>query len=214
MMTRPSLAFWFTLALVARAETLDRIAVTVGRHVISERDILEDLRLSAFLDGKAPDFSGEPKRKAAGRLIDQYLVLEDAAATHAVLPAPDDAAPLLVPVKARYATEAEYRAALAQAQITDAGLNAHLLAGLRMLRYTDVRFRPEVQVTEEGLRAYYNTVAGQNPPALPGAARSFEESRDQIEKLLTDQQTMQSLDAWLGMTRDETQILYREAVFK
>ena len=165
MMTRPSLAFWFTLALLARAETLDRIAVTVGRHVISERDIIEDLRLSAFLDGKAPDLSGEQKRKAADRLIDQYLVLEDAAMTHAVLPAPDDAARLLAPIKARYATDAEYRAALAQAQITDAGLNAHLLAGLRMLRYTDVRFRPEVQLTEESLRAYYNTVAGQNPPA-------------------------------------------------
>jgi hypothetical protein len=214
MKTRLRFAFWFTFALMARAETLDRIAVTVGRHVISERDILEDLRLSAFLDGKAPDFSGEQKRKAADRLIDQYLVLEDAAVTRAVLPAPDDAAPLLVPVKARYASDAEYRAALAQAQITDAGFNAHLLAGLRMLRYTDVRFRPEVQITEENLRAYYNTVAGQNPPALPEAARSFEESRDQIEKLLTDQRTMQALDAWLGMTRGETQILYREAVFK
>src|SRR5204862_796514 len=95
MTTRPSLAFWFTLALLARAETLDRIAVTVGRHVISERDIIEDLRLSAFLDGKAPDFGEEQKRKSAERLIDQYLVLEDAAATRAALPSPEDAAPLL-----------------------------------------------------------------------------------------------------------------------
>ena len=210
MKTRLRFASWITLAMLARAETLDRIAVTVGRHVISERDVLDDIRLSAFLDGKAPDFSAEQKRKAADRLIDQSLVLEDAAATRAALPAPGDAAPLLAPVKARYASDADYRAALAQARITEAQLNAHLLAGLRMLRYTDLRFRPEVQISEESLRAYYNTAIEQNP----GAARSFEESRGQIEKLLTDQQTMQSLDGWLGMTRSETQILYHEAVFK
>ncbi len=63
----------------ARGETLDRIAVTVGRHVISEQDILQDIRLSAFIDSKQPAFSAEQKRKAADRLIDQYLVLEDAA---------------------------------------------------------------------------------------------------------------------------------------
>ena len=63
----------------ARAETLDRIAVTVGRHVISEQDILQDIRVSAFIDSKQPDFSPEQKRKAADRLIDQYLVLQDAA---------------------------------------------------------------------------------------------------------------------------------------
>ena len=52
----------------------------MGRHVISERDILQDIRISAFIDGKAPDLErGTKKRKAADRLIDQYLVLEDAA---------------------------------------------------------------------------------------------------------------------------------------
>ena len=206
----PILACWLALALLAPAETLDRIAVTVGRHVISERDVLEDLRLSAFLDGQAPDFSGGQKRKAADRLIDRYLVLEDAVATRATLPTSQVAAALVVPVKERYATDAEYRAALAQAQVTEAGLNAHLLAGLRMLRYTDLRFRPEVQLSEENLRAYYKTLTEQRP----STTRSFEASRDQIEKLLTDQQTMQALDRWLGMTRSETQILYREAVFK
>ena len=44
----------------------------------------------------------------------------------------------------------------AQAQISEAELSDHLLAGLRMLRYTDLRFRPEVQISEEALRAYYD----------------------------------------------------------
>ncbi|MSV35034.1 MAG: hypothetical protein EXQ47_05475 [Bryobacterales bacterium] len=206
-----SFVFLLVLALVARAETLDRIAVTVGKYVISEQDLVRDIRVSAFLDGTAPGFDGTQRRKAADRLIDQYLVLQDATETHATLPPAGSATPLLTPLKARYASEAEYRAALDKAGISDAGLQTHLLTGLRMLRYTNVRFRPQMQVSEEGLRAYFEALMSQNPNA---PAQSFEESRGQVEKLLTDQQTMQSLDDWLKMMRGETQILYREAVFR
>jgi hypothetical protein len=136
-------------AISAKGETLDRIAVTVGRHVISERDILQDLRISGFIDGKSTDWSGQQKRTAADRLIDQYLVLEDAALTRAPLPSASEGTAMLAPIKARYASEQEYRTALGQAHITETELSEHLLAGLRMLRYTDLRFRPEVQLSEE-----------------------------------------------------------------
>ncbi len=192
-------------AICVRAETLDRIAVTVGGHVISERDILQDMRVSAFIDGKAPDFGAGRKRKAAERLVDQYLVLEDATATRVPPPPAADVAGLLTPIKARYAADQEYRAALAQAQISEEELSEQLLAGLRLLRYTDLRFRPEVQLSEETLRAYYNQV---KPP------QTFEASRGDIEKLLTDQQTMQALDRWLEMARSETTVVYREGAFK
>jgi hypothetical protein len=205
--------------MLSRAGTLDRIAVTVGKYVISERDIIQDIRISAFLDGKPLDakasgFSGMQKRKAADRLIDRYLVLQDAALTRVALASGADAAPLLVPIRARYGSDAEYRAALVQAGITEAELTNHLLAGLRMLRYTDLRFRTEVQPSEETLREFYAKLNSQGDGNRPAAARSFEESRDQIEKLLTDQQVMQSLDRWLSMTRSETGIVYRDAVFQ
>jgi len=177
----------------------------VGRHVISQHDILQDLRISAFIDGKAPDFGADQKRKAAERLVDQYLVLEDATETRVPPPPAADVAGLLTPIKARYTSDQEYRAALAQAQIGEAELAAQLLAGLRMLRYTDLRFRPEVQLSEETLRAYYNKL---NPP------QTFEASLGDIEKLLTDQQTMQALDRWLEMARSEIAIVYREGAFK
>ena len=197
-------ALWLA-AICARAETLDRIAVTVGRHVISEHDILQDMRISAFIDGKAPVFTAEQKRKAAERLVDQYLVLEDAAATRVPPPPAADVAALLTPIKARYPTDEAYHAALAQAQISEAELSEQLLAGLSMLRYTELRFRPEAQVPEEAVRAYYDKLA---PP------QSFAASRGDIEKLLTNQQTMQALDRWLEMSRSENAIVYREGAFQ
>jgi len=202
----------FRSAPFACGETLDRIAVTVGRHVISEQDILQDIRLSAFIDSKQPDFSAEQKRKAADRLIDQYLVLEDAALTRTPVPLPADVAAILEPIKARYASDQEYRSVLAQAHITDADMTEHLSAGLRMLRYTDLRFRPEVEISEDTLRAYYDKLAASagNTSTRP----TFEASRNDIEKLLTEQQTMQALDRWLGIARGETSIVYHEAAFK
>jgi hypothetical protein len=195
-----------------RGATLDRIAVTVGQHVISEQEILQDIRVSAFIDSKQPDFSAEQKRKAADRLIDQYLVLQDAAMTRTPMPSAADVSAMLAPIKARYPSDQEYRSALAQAGITDAELAEHLLAGLRMLRYTDLRFRPEVEITDDALHAYYDklTASAGNSSARP----TFEASRDEIEKLLTEQQTMQALDRWLSTTRGETAVIYHEAALK
>jgi len=202
------------LAAAAAGENLDRIAVTVGSHVIPESEVILDLRVAGFIDGATPDLSGAQKRKAADRLVDQYLVLADAAATRAPLPSPADVEPVLAPIRARYASDAEYRAALQRAGITEPQLKAHLLAGLQMLRYTDLRFRGEVQITEENLREFFNTLTAESKPKNPSEVPDFESSREQVEKLLTDQRTTQALDRWLGITRNETQILYRDAAFQ
>jgi hypothetical protein len=202
-------------ALAVRAETIDRIAVTVGTHVISERDVLQDIRLSAFLDNKPPDFTGANKRAAAARLVDQFLVLEEATLTRSPLASLAEADPLLEPIRARYASDTDYRAALAAARIGEDELKAQLLAGLRMLRYTDTRFRPEIQFSEEALRTYFDNMVSQAKAANPNAPEpKFEDSRDDIEKLLTDQQVMQTMDRWLDMARHDAPVRYREAVFQ
>jgi hypothetical protein len=212
-MTRP-LILAILMAAAAAGENLDRIAVTVGSHVIPESEVILTLRVAAFIDGATPDLSGAQKRKAADRLVDQYLVLTDAAATHAPLPSPADVEPVLAPIRARYASETEYRAALERAGITEPQLKAHLLAGLQMLRYTDLRFRGEVQITEENLREFFNTFTAEAKQNNSAEVPDFASNRDQVEKLFTDQRTTQALDRWLGITRNETQILYRDAAFK
>src|SRR3984885_8750378 len=203
-----------TLLTTTHAEILDRVAVTVGKHVITEGDILLDLRIAAFLDQKPVDVSGDQKRKAADRLVDQYLLLQEASTSRQVLPTAADAGQLLDQVKTQYATETEYRAALARYGVTEAQLSQHLLNGIRALRFTDLRFRPEVQLSDEDLHEYYDSMAAQWRRANASQVPTFEASRDQIEKLLTDQRVTQALDRWLGTTRSETQILYKESVFK
>jgi hypothetical protein len=208
-------AFWmFVSALAAHATVLDRIAVTVGKQVITESDVILDLRVSAFLDQKPVDLSGEQKRKSADRLVEQTLILKEAEFSRVPLVSDADQANALAQVKAQFGSEAEYRAALERYRITEADLTAHLQAGLRAMRFTDLRFRPEIQLSEEDLREFYDTLAAEWKRKNPAEVPTFEASRDQVEKLLTEQRVAQALDRWLGAQRSETRILYKEPVFK
>jgi hypothetical protein len=197
-----------------QAAILDRIGVTVGKHVIAESDVIRDLRVAAFLDQRPLDLSGAEKRKSADRLVDQYLILQDAALSRLPLPTDESAAAMLQQVKSQYRSDADYQAALVRYEISEGDVSSHLLAGVRALRYTDLRFRPEIQVSDEEVRDFYNTLAADWRKKDPNNVPSFEESREQTEKLLTDQRTAQALDRWLGTQRNETQILYREQVFQ
>jgi hypothetical protein len=212
---RPRIFFAMLLtALAAYAVILDRIAVTVGKHVITESDVLRDLRVSAFLDQKPLDRSGDNKRKTADRLVDQLLILQEAALSRFILLEPGDGAKLLAPVKSQFPDDPSYQASLAHYGITEADLTEHLLAGLRAMRFTDLRFRPEVQLSDDDLHDFYNTLVADGSRENRAPIPSFEASRDQVEKLLTDQRTAQALDRWLGTQRTDTQILYRDPAFQ
>jgi len=196
------------------AVILDRIAVTVGKQVITEGDVVRDLRVSAFLDQKPLDLSGAEKRKVADRLVDQILIQQEIVFSRIPLTADEDAAHMLAQVKSQYGSAAEYQAALARYGITDADVAEHLLTGVRALRFTDLRFRPEIDVSEDDLRDYYNKLSEEGRKKGETNIPSFEASRDDLEKLVAGQRIAQALDFWLGAQRIQTQILYRDQVFQ
>jgi len=193
-----------------QAETLDRVAVSVGHEVITESEVILDLHVVAFLERKPVDLSGAAKRQSAERLVDQLLILREAADSHLTLPSTEATAGLVAP----YAAESDYRANLERYGISERDLGAHLLAGLRTLTFTDLRFRPDVQVSPEDVRSYYDkmTTAQAGPAAAP--IPSFEASREQIEKLLTEQGVISALDQWLATARKAANIRYRDQAFE
>ena len=211
MLKRIILAAAVAMAMLvhASAETLDRIAVTVGPDVITENQVILDLRVTAFLERKPVDLSAAAKRRAAERMVDQILILREAVDSRVTLPSTEAAAGLVAPYKA----DANYQADLERYGIAERDLSAHLLAGLRTLTFTDLRFRPDVQVSAEDLRNYYDELARKSPPGA-GRLGSFEENRDQIEKLLLEQRVMEALDKWLEMARVSANIRYRDKAFE
>ncbi len=213
MFTHPLVAAGLVWALAggssAQAETLDRIAVTVGQDVITESQVILDLRVAAFLDRKPVDLSGAAKRQAAARLVDQLLILREAVDSHVTLPSTEAAAGLVEP----YAAESGYQADLKRYGISERDLAEHLLAGLRTLTFTDLRFRPEIQVSPEDVRSYYDQLA-RKPASAAAPLGSFEATRDQIEKLLLEQRVLEALDNWLATARSAANIQYRDKAFE
>ncbi len=86
-----------TLLLTAalRAETIDRIAVSVGNLVITASELDRQIRATAFLNGKPPDFSPASKRATADRMVEQTLIRRELESGHYPLPAAEEVGPVL-----------------------------------------------------------------------------------------------------------------------
>ena len=191
------------------ADTLDRIAVTVGKEVITESQIVLDLEVAAFLDHKAVDLSVAAKHASAERLVDQVLILREAAESRVTLPSTEAAKGLVAP----YAAESGYQAELQRYGISESDLAAHLLAGLRTLAFTNLRFRLDVIVSEDEIKSYYDKLVRQ-PASAAGPIPSLENSRDQIEKILVEQKVLEALDQWLVIARSTARVQYRDKAFQ
>src|ERR1700738_1095963 len=62
------------LAGAAMAVVVDRIAVTVDNDAITESEVIQDIRITDFLNGAPLDFSPAARRAAAERLGGQAAV--------------------------------------------------------------------------------------------------------------------------------------------
>jgi hypothetical protein len=190
------------------SEIIDRIAISVGNQVITKAQIDEDVRLTAFLNGSQLDLSAEERKKAADRLIEQTLVKRDMEFSHYPVLPESEAEPALKVLKANYPTEAQYRQALDKYGITEEALKQRLWWQTTLLRFIDYRFRPGILVPDKDIQSYYDMEVvkwkGQGIKQIP----SFEESREKIGELLTDQRIDQAIDQWLADTKK--QIAVRE----
>jgi hypothetical protein len=143
-------------------------------------------------------------------LTDQILIVQEAAANHITLPSSEAAKGKLESVKALYPSVEQYQRDLERYGVQESDLVELLLADLREQTFVDLRFRPEIQVSDDELRAYYE---------MQFAGRSFdacrvdEACRADVEKKLIDQRAMDELDKWLIMARAGARIQYREKVF-
>lgn len=195
------------------AEIIDRIAISVGNQVITERQIDEEIRLTAFLNHEPLDLSQAQRKKAGARLIEQALVRRDMEFSRYPLPEPTEAEKSLRQVKAGYVSEAEYGRAFRDYGIDGDGLTRRLLWQLTLLRFVDYRFRPGIQIPDPDVKAYYEheiekwkKESGQVPP--------LEEVRGNIEEILTEQRIDQALDRWMNETREQVSVRYLDEALK
>lgn len=206
------------LALGAGAgwgEIIDRIVATVGTSVVTQSDVVIHLRVRAFLDSDTLDLSLRQQRQAVDRLVDQALIRREVEISRYTPPDMADVDSMLQEIRRpAMASDADYARALAKYGITDDQLRQALLWQLTLLRFISYRFRPGIQVPDSDVRAWYEKelVAkarseGKEPP-------SFEDTREEIEKILTNQRVDEAMNRWLEQARSQVQCQIREEVFQ
>jgi hypothetical protein len=197
------------LATPTAAEIIDRIAVTIDKHVITESEILRQVRITAFINGEKPVFSSENKRRTADRLVEQTLIRREIETSRYPTEAASKAQKLHEQLRKRYPSDLQYRKALAEYEITAEDVEEALEWQATLLEFIEVRFRPGVQIPENELKDYFATEV-----VAKGEKISFEEAREQIESILTQQRVDNALDRWLGQARTQARIRFRREVFQ
>jgi hypothetical protein len=207
---------WFLVAgcCLLDAEIIDRIAISVGNQVITESQVDEDLRLTAFLNHEKLDLSIAERKKAAGRLIEQALVKRDLDLSRYPLPALGDADASLKDAQTSYTTESHYQEMLREYGINEEALKRRLLWQLTLLRFVDFRFRPGIQIPEADVKTYYDQELIQWKQQGVDPVPTLEDSQLKIEEILTQQRIDQALDTWLAETRKQVTVNYLDEALK
>lgn len=205
--------FWI-LTSVLSAEIIDRIVITVGNQVITQSQVDAEIRVTAFLNRSRVDLSAGARKEAADRLIEQALIKREMDLNRYPLPELSDADESLKTVKAMYPSDAAFEDALQSYGISVDELIRRLWWQLTLLRFIDYRFRPGIQIPAADVQAYYRQQVSKWGQKGAKPIPTLEESRDQIEEILTQKKIDQALDQWINDTRNQVAINFLDPGLK
>jgi hypothetical protein len=147
------LLFLLVLALPAAAVTVDRIAAVVDRQVLTVSEITQMVEIRFFPRlGTSED---EYRREVLDALIAQALRSRDVERFGAQDIPRDAIEARLVQIRERFASEAEFNAAVTRAELTLDEVHALAKRQLQVEAYIQERFAPLVFVSAEDIEQYY-----------------------------------------------------------
>jgi hypothetical protein len=189
----PAALFLF-LPLCASA-VVDRVAVVIDKRVITESEVLDELRLTELIDSQPLDLGPAARRQAAEHLVDQELIRRELEASGYTQPSAGESDALLRKFRQdRFHSLAEYRAAMQKYGVVEDQLKQRLLWQLTAIRFTDLRFR------------------SQPPEAGAQSADRATDPTTNDDGAVTS--VDQQMDAWLKQARANAKIAFKPEAFQ
>jgi hypothetical protein len=177
-------------------EVIDRIAARIENDIILLSDVRQLGRYQLLVDGKS-----ETDAQLLDRLIDQWVVQNEADASRFPRPADSEVEQTLATLKKSFASPEAYEERKKLSGLSDAEVRDKVATQLYLTNYLDSRFRPSVQVDAKAIEDFYNTAVlprakarGQQPPSL-------ESARDTIQEALVQQSIDNQAEQWLKDSR-------------
>lgn len=182
-------------------EVVDRIAARVDVDVILLSEIRELGRYQMFVDGKS-----ESDRQILERLIDQWIVRNEANVSRIAQPSDEDVERSLTRLKRSFSSAEEFDERRRQSGLSEEEVRRMLHSQLYLVNYLDSRFRPSIQIDDKAIQEFYEKRVipraqsrGQNPPTLEAA-------HDFIQEALVQRSINEQADKWLKESRARVRV--------
>ncbi|MHB1699653.1 MAG: SurA N-terminal domain-containing protein [Acidobacteriaceae bacterium] len=189
-----------------RGVLLDRLVAVVNDDLVLESEVQEEMRFAAFQPNGA-----NTRSAAIERLIDRKLIEEQERLQPQQLVSDADLKANVAELRKSLpacahdacATDAQWRAFLADHGFTEKEFNARWRARMEILAFIEQRFRLGLRIPEVQIEAYYRDTMlpayakehVQAPPLSSISAR--------IQEVLLQQQVTKLLDTWLTTLRTQ-----------
>jgi parvulin-like peptidyl-prolyl isomerase len=196
-----AIAFVVLAMQLPAQEVIDKIVARVDTDIILLSDVRALARYQNFVDEKS-----ESDSQILDRLIDQWIVRNEAKAALFPQPSDEDVQRSLERLKRSFSTPEVFQEREKQAGLTDEDVLRMLKSQLFLSNYLDSRFRASIQVDEKDIEEFYKTrlipraeSRGQAPPTLD-AARGY------IQEALVQQAINVQADKWLKESRTRVRV--------
>ena len=197
-MRKLALVLW--LALPASAVTVDRIAAVVDQQVLTVSEItqMSEIRFFTRLAKSDDDY----RREVLDALIAQALRYRDAERFGAEDIPRDTIDARIEEIKRRFASETEFNAALAQAELTLDEVRALAKRQLQVEAYIQERFAPLVFVSSDDIEEYYRGpwAKQRRERGLPVPALTTE-VREEIREAIRSTRLQEEVEKWTTQLR-------------
>ncbi len=185
----------------AGAQLIDRVLAVVAGTPITLTDVTAAVRLGLV---PAPRAGDSVERAALDALIDRHLQLVEVNRYLPPEPAEPEIAERLAAVRARFASDEAFDAALKETGLDVAQLRVRIRDNIRIETYIRQRFGTAFEPTEEDLLRYYRTRPGDF--TRDGALRPFAEVRDEVRRRMLDERATSLMRDWLAGLRQRVDV--------
>jgi len=192
------------IPLAASATTVDRIAAVIDRQVITVSEVSQVVTIRFF--ARKAQSEDEHRREVLENLIAQALRYRDVERFGAEDIPRDSIEARLKEIQNRFATEAEFNAALLSSELTMDELRALIKRQLQVEAYIQERFAPLIFIPNEEVEAYHNGPWAQQRRERGLPLVPLNEVREEVRALLRSSRLQQDIEDWTSRLRQRLNV--------
>ncbi len=193
------------LCVPLRAATVDRVAAVIDREVIAVSEVSQmvETRFFAHPAGQSDD---DYRHMVLENLIAQALRYRDVERFGAQDIPKDSIEARLLEIQKRFASPAEFAAALQRAELTLDDLRTLVKRQLQVEAYIQERFAPLVFIPNEDIDAYYRGTWSQQRRTRGLPIPPIGDVREEIRTLLRSDRLQQEVETWTTQLRTRANV--------